>query len=51
MPQWLLSLKLHFFPEEGVILVHHLDSGLTETCVPGKALSGPDVRVLVPHKG
>lgn len=33
------------------ILGHHLDSGLTEACVPGKALSGPNVGVLIPPKG
>lgn len=33
------------------ILGPHLDSGLAEACVPGQALSGPNVRVLIPPKG
>lgn len=35
----------------GRILGHHLDAGLAEACVPGQALSGPDVGVLVPPEG
>lgn len=37
--------------EKWGILGHHLDSRLTEACVPGEALSGPNVRVLIPPKG
>lgn len=33
------------------ILGPHLDSGLAEACVPGQALSGPNVGVLIPPKG
>lgn len=45
-PDWTAQRKVW-----GHVPGHHLDAGLAEACVPGQALSGPDVRVLVPPEG